>query len=107
MSDLASVSKLYQRTFIVIDEAHCVIERGENFRPDYKFIADLRVNTPSCTFLACTATASKEAQTEISRCYGMTNPTYIRNIPIINRNVCILINKRIPSTGGSNSAKDA
>lgn len=107
VSDLAKVSKLFDKTFIVTDEAHCVIEWGDDFRPDYKFIADLHVHLPSCTFLACTATASKEAQKEITTRLGMRNPVFIRNIPIINNNVCLLLNKRIPSTGGHHSAKDA
>ncbi|XP_048742994.2 ATP-dependent DNA helicase RecQ-like [Ostrea edulis] len=107
VSDLAKVSKLFDKTFIVTDEAHCVIEWGDDFRPDYKFIADLHVHLPSCTFLACTATASKEAQKEITTRLGMRNPVFIRNIPIINNNVCLLLNKRIPSTGGHSSAKDA
>jgi hypothetical protein len=107
VSDLSKVAKQFEKTFIVVDEAHCVLEWGEDFRPDFKIIADLRVHLPSSTFLACTATASKEAQKDIALRLGMNNPVFIRNIPIINSNVCLLLSKRLPSTGGHNSAKDA
>ncbi|WP_026105098.1 RecQ family ATP-dependent DNA helicase [Halalkalibacterium ligniniphilum] len=54
-------------SYFVIDEAHCISQWGQEFRPDYLRLADVRkqLGTPPC--LAITATATKDVQDDIKR----------------------------------------
>jgi ATP-dependent DNA helicase RecQ len=52
---------------IVIDEAHCISEWGNDFRPSYFQIAELRTYHPNVPFLALTASATPEVREEICR----------------------------------------
>lgn len=58
--------KFQQRNiFIVIDEAHCVIDWGTEFRKDFKKINQLR-SLINCPMLALSATITKVGQAEIA-----------------------------------------
>ncbi|WAR08767.1 RECQ-like protein, partial [Mya arenaria] len=46
-----------RKTFLVIDEAHCVLEWGDDFRPNYKQLANLR-SVFVCNVLALSATVT-------------------------------------------------
>ena len=59
---------------IAIDEAHCISEWGNDFRPDYLEIANFRKEFPEAVCLALTATATKTVQNDISRKLKMKNP---------------------------------
>lgn len=59
---------------ITIDEAHCISEWGHDFRPDYMEIARMRKEFPQAVFLALTATATKQVQSDIVKNLGMDNP---------------------------------
>ena len=59
----------------VIDEAHCVIDKG--FRSSFKVLKDFRINHPTVPFIALT-TASKPDTKKIQENLGMINPTTIR-----------------------------
>ena len=52
---------------VVVDEAHCVIQWGGEFRPQYQNLKSLRALFPASKFLALTATASEGERKEISR----------------------------------------
>ncbi len=54
-------------SFLVIDEAHCIVEWGESFRPSYRAIGALRTNWfwRNIPFLALTATATREVERHI------------------------------------------
>ncbi|POY37364.1 RecQ family ATP-dependent DNA helicase [Solitalea longa] len=52
-------------SFIAVDEAHCISQWGYDFRPSYLKIADLRELLPGISFLALTATATKEVKEDI------------------------------------------
>lgn len=109
---LNNVHKLPQQVdsiCVVIDESHCVLEWGEDFRPQYRMIGELRAHLTSSTFrmLACTATASKESQRAIATCLGMTDSQFINTAPVLNDNVTLNVLKRIPSVGTNNSVLEA
>jgi ATP-dependent DNA helicase, RecQ family len=52
---------------IAIDEAHCVVEFGSDFRPDYASLSVLRAILPGVPVIAATASADQETVAEIIR----------------------------------------
>lgn len=59
---------------IAIDEAHCVSVWGNDFRPDYTQLAQLRSVFPSSAFLALTATADAATQDDIMKQLALRDP---------------------------------
>jgi len=62
---------------IVVDEAHCVVSWGENFRPKFKEIDQLATIFPQAAVVALTATATVRMQAEIVRILGLKHPIII------------------------------
>ena len=54
-----------QLSFIAVDEAHCISEWGQDFRPSYQNIKIFRKNNPKIPCLALTATATPKVLEEI------------------------------------------
>ncbi len=52
-------------SFIAIDEAHCISEWGNDFRPDYRTISILRQWQTNLSFIALTASATKNVINDI------------------------------------------
>ncbi len=50
---------------LVVDEAHCIVQWGHDFRPDYLRIGELIERLAPRRVLACTATATPAARDEI------------------------------------------
>lgn len=63
-----------QLSFIAIDEAHCISEWGQDFRPSYQNIKDFRKNNPEISCLALTATATPKVLEEIKTKLELKNP---------------------------------
>lgn len=63
---------------IVIDETHCVVQWGHDFRPDYLALPHLRSKLGNPTLLALTATASADTVEEIGRALRSDDPAVIR-----------------------------
>ena len=56
---------------LAVDEAHCVVQWGHDFRPDYLRIGEfIREHRPE-RVLACTATATPDTRQEIIRALGL------------------------------------
>lgn len=91
---------------IIIDEAHCVVQWGHDFRPDFQQLAKLRSIFPSAFFITMTATATVNMQKEISRALCMKRFSTI-STNVDRRNVKIVVTRRLPSTGGKNTPEDA
>ncbi|MCW3160045.1 RecQ family ATP-dependent DNA helicase [Chryseobacterium oryctis] len=64
-----------QFSFIAVDEAHCISEWGQDFRPSYQNIKDFRRNNPEIPCLALTATATPKVLDEIKTKLELKNPT--------------------------------
>ncbi|RMZ57871.1 RecQ family ATP-dependent DNA helicase [Chryseobacterium nematophagum] len=64
-----------QLSFIAVDEAHCISEWGQDFRPSYQNIKDFRKNNPKVPCLALTATATPKVLEEIKNKLELKNPT--------------------------------
>lgn len=63
-----------QLSFIAVDEAHCISEWGQDFRPSYQNIKEFRKNNPDIPCLALTATATPKVLEEIKVKLELKNP---------------------------------
>ncbi|NPA08981.1 MAG: RecQ family ATP-dependent DNA helicase [Chlorobi bacterium] len=61
-------------SFIAVDEAHCISEWGQDFRPSYQNIKEFRKNNPEIPCLALTATATPKVLEEIKLKLELKNP---------------------------------
>jgi len=57
----------------VVDEAHCITDWGDDFRPAYKKLSCLRSLFPQVPIMALTATATPAIVEEIITCLSMNN----------------------------------
>ena len=60
-------------SFIAVDEAHCISEWGQDFRPSYQNIAKFRRNYSSLPCVALTATATPKVLIEIEKKLELNN----------------------------------
>ncbi|MFP3599373.1 ATP-dependent DNA helicase RecQ [Chryseobacterium sp. SIMBA_029] len=63
-----------QLSFIAVDEAHCISEWGQDFRPSYQNIKNFRTNIPEIPCLALTATATPKVLEEIKNKLELKSP---------------------------------
>ena len=61
-------------SFIAVDEAHCISEWGQDFRPSYQNIKNFRENFQNIPCLALTATATPKVLSEIQLKLNLKNP---------------------------------
>ncbi|SDZ92471.1 RecQ family ATP-dependent DNA helicase [Bizionia paragorgiae] len=57
--------RLMNVNLIAVDEAHCISQWGNDFRPSYKNIAELRAIQPTANVVALTASATPEVVEDI------------------------------------------
>ena len=88
--------------FLVIDEAHCVIEWGGEFRKDFKRIYQLK-SLVSCPILALSATITKAGQTEIAKCLHLTNYEVVSASPAKDNIKMVVMNRPSPNSKGNTS----
>jgi len=88
------VVKHFKRNVVlVVDESHCIIDWGEDFRPKFKhFIGQLRA-VMDCQFVALSATVTKPGQQVIRKNLLMTNCDTISTSPA-KENISFIILKR-------------
>jgi ATP-dependent DNA helicase RecQ len=60
-------------SFIAVDEAHCISEWGQDFRPSYQNIAKFRNNFSNLPCIALTATATPKVLVEIQKKLELKN----------------------------------
>lgn len=79
-------------SFIAVDEAHCISEWGQDFRPNYKNIKNFRLEFKNVACLALTATATDKVIHEITDKLGFHQPQVFKksfkrnNLNIITEN---------------------
>ncbi len=61
-------------SLVAVDEAHCISQWGYDFRPPYLLIADLRSLITEVTFIALTATATRQVAGDIIDKLDLHNP---------------------------------
>lgn len=62
---------------LAIDEAHCVSEWGQDFRPSYLQLASIRRRIGDPQTIALTATATPRVRRDVARLLELRNPTLI------------------------------
>lgn len=68
-------------SFLVVDEAHCVDQWGQDFRPEYGRLREVREKLGSPPVLAFTATAGKEMQERILASLGIPDArVFVRDV---------------------------
>lgn len=99
-----SVNKFFQckcfeenRVVIVIDEAHCILEWGDEFRPEYSKLVELRAVLPQATILCLSATLSIKGQADIKRCLSLKDCRIHSGIPV-KPNISISVLRRPASS---------
>lgn len=76
--DFAAFTQSTRVDLIAIDEAHCVLQWGHDFRPSYMRIGEFIAGLPTRPVVAAfTATATKRQVPEIARDLGLDRPVMI------------------------------
>lgn len=71
----ASFAREVGVTLIAVDEAHCVSQWGQDFRPSYLTIGDFIASLPARPIVAAfTATATERVRADIVRLLGLSDP---------------------------------
>ena len=74
-SPFIRAAKSIRIPLVAVDEAHCVSQWGQDFRPSYLNIAEFIAELPDCpTIGAFTATATAEVKQDIVRILGLHDP---------------------------------
>lgn len=89
-----------KRVVIVIDEAHCILEWGDEFRPDYSKLVELRAVLPQATILCLSATLSVKGQADIKKCLSLRDCRIHVEIPI-KPNISISVLRRPASSSNA------
>ena len=61
-----------------VDECHCVVQWGEDFRPDYAALGVLRESMPDVPIMVLTASATPAVMVKISQTMGLRSPVRFR-----------------------------
>ncbi len=62
---------------IVVDEAHCIVQWGHDFRPSYHGLTAIRDLFPEAIISAYTATATESVRDEIIKLLKLSDPTVL------------------------------
>lgn len=76
-SFLSAVSQNRVDLFVV-DEAHCLVEWGDNFRPEYQRLGEWRDELGAAATMALTATATPQTAADIARRLELKDPVSLR-----------------------------
>lgn len=72
-SDFIEALKKNEIKLLAIDEAHCISEWGNDFRPDYSRLGEIRKSLGTPPTMALTATATPDVRADIIKQLGMSD----------------------------------
>ncbi|XP_062621809.1 ATP-dependent DNA helicase Q1-like [Saccostrea cucullata] len=101
---LSSDSCQSRKCVIVVDEAHCVLDWGEEYRPMFSRIRELRAVLPDAKLVALSATLSQTAQRDVAKVLLMRNMKVVASQPT-RENISLVVMRR-PPLGSNISSKD-
>lgn len=78
---------------IAIDEAHCVSQWGNDFRPAYLKIAELKTYFTQIPFIALTATATQRVENDVITQLQLKNPAIFKK-SFARDNISLIINSQ-------------
>ena len=93
--------------YIVVDEAHCVVKWGHDFRPMYRSIKKLRALFPKANVLALTATATPTLQVGIVKGLGMSANTAVIAASVDRQNIELSVENRPATTGTGHTVQQS
>ncbi len=105
-ASLATVAWRSNVSHIVVDEAHCVVLWGCDFRIDFSRIRELRSIFPTSHIVGLTGTATTTMQSDIIATLGLRNVNRI-SMPVDRQNIKLIVVRRLPSTGRGLSSEDS
>jgi superfamily II DNA helicase RecQ len=73
---------LYEKKYIgliSIDECHCIVEWGYDFRPEYLNLSNIKKWIPNIPILCLTATATDDIKNVIIKKLQLNNPKIVKN----------------------------
>jgi ATP-dependent DNA helicase RecQ len=76
---------------LAVDEAHCMVEWGHDFRPDYARLGEVRAQLGAPRLVALTATATPDVRQEIGAQLGMQGPAvFVRGFDRANLHLAVV-----------------
>jgi len=102
---LRSVPWASNVSHIVVDEAHCVVQWGDGFRPVYREIEVLRSVFPKALLLALTATASLRMEANIKSLLRMSACTTVIRSSSDRSNIKLCVRRRRPNSGSEHAVE--
>ena len=66
-------------SFVAVDEAHCISQWGQDFRPAYKELAILRKILPGLPVIALTASATVQVEADVIKSLRLKTPQVFRS----------------------------
>ena len=86
-----------EQVFNVMDESHCVVKWGPDFRPAFNEKHKLKSVFPSGKMLVLTATATKKLTEELQKCFHIREAKVIF-ITVNRPNIKLVVKQRLSST---------
>lgn len=80
IDDLSWKSLKVDVNYVVVDEVHCFLHWGQDFRSEFRHIVDLRPHISNMRMLAVTATATHSSKKYIAFSLGMREFQQIRSL---------------------------
>ncbi|MCI8574271.1 MAG: DNA helicase RecQ [Oscillibacter sp.] len=78
LEDPRFLDVLGEVSLVAVDEAHCISQWGQDFRPSYLKIAEFVAQLPTRPILAAfTATATAQVQEDIAQCLALREPVQV------------------------------
>ena len=90
-----------QPALLAVDEAHCMVEWGHDFRPDYARLGEVRAQLGAPRLVALTATATPDVRQEIGDALDMSEPAvFVRGFDRTNLRLSV-----VPVQGGEDKLR--